>query len=73
MSDCFDDTHWLVYKSSGGLEDNSPGGHRKVSAVVQSGGIVWLSAGAAPSSVPPPVVLAQQARNELVLPAPGLS
>ena len=39
--DCFDDTHWLVYKSSGGLENNVPGGHRKVTAVVQDMNGVW--------------------------------
>jgi hypothetical protein len=39
--DCFDDTHWLVYKASGGLENNVPGGHRKVTAVVQDMNGVW--------------------------------
>lgn len=34
VSDCFDDTHWLAYKTTGGLENNVPGGHRQVSAVV---------------------------------------
>ena len=34
VSDCFDDTHWLAYKATGGLENNVPGGHRKISAVV---------------------------------------
>lgn len=32
--DCFDDTHWLNYRATGGLEDNIPGGHRRVTAVV---------------------------------------
>ena len=36
------------------------------------GGIVWLPSGVAPGSVPPPVVLAEQARNELTLPAPRI-
>jgi hypothetical protein len=31
--DCFDDTHWLNYKSTGGLQDKIPGGHRRVTAV----------------------------------------
>lgn len=39
--DCFDDTHWLVYKVSGGLENTVPGGHRRVTAVVQDLGGVW--------------------------------
>jgi hypothetical protein len=34
VSDCFDDTHWLAYKATGGLANNVPGGHRKISAVV---------------------------------------
>ena len=34
VSDCFDDTHWLAYKTTGGLENNVPGGHRQVTAVV---------------------------------------
>lgn len=39
--DCFDDTHWLVYKGVGGLADNTPGGHRKVTANLQDRGGVW--------------------------------
>lgn len=34
--DCFDDSHWLIYKASGGLQDAQPGGHRRVTAVVQT-------------------------------------
>lgn len=43
--DCFDDTHWLVYKVSGGLENAVPGGHRRVTAVVQDVGGVWKVTG----------------------------
>jgi hypothetical protein len=41
VSDCFDDTHWLAYKASGGLENNVPGGHRQVSAVVTDTNGTW--------------------------------
>ncbi len=48
--DCSDDTHWLVYKTSGGLQNNIPGGHRRTTAVVQEVGEQWkvtkLDAGA---------------------------
>jgi hypothetical protein len=36
------------------------------------GGIVWLPTGAAPGSLPDPVVLARQARNKLQLPSPQI-
>jgi hypothetical protein len=41
VSDCFDDTHWLAYKTTGGLENNVPGGHRQVTAVVSDIGGTW--------------------------------
>src|ERR1700733_5468632 len=41
LSYCFDDTHWLAYKATGGLENNGPGGHRQVSAVVTDINGVW--------------------------------
>ena len=41
VSDCFDDTHWLAYKATGGLENNVPGGHRHVSAVVTDIAGTW--------------------------------
>ena len=41
ISDCFDDTHWLVYKDTGGLQDNVPGGHRRIQATVVDTGGVW--------------------------------
>jgi hypothetical protein len=41
VSDCFNDTHWLAYMSSGGLENNVPGGHRHVSAVVTNVNGTW--------------------------------
>ncbi|MHB8452696.1 MAG: hypothetical protein ACYDAQ_19920, partial [Mycobacteriales bacterium] len=48
--DCSDDSHWLVYRAAGGLENNVPGGHRRVTAVVREVGGVWkvteLSTGA---------------------------
>ena len=41
ITDCFDDTHWLEYKTSGGLVNNTPGGHHATTAVVQESGGVW--------------------------------
>lgn len=41
LVDCLDDTHWLVYKDGGGLQDNVPGGHRRVTATVADAGGVW--------------------------------
>jgi len=39
--DCFDDTHWLNYKVTGGLQNNVPGGlHRTTATVVDADG-VW--------------------------------
>jgi hypothetical protein len=39
--DCADDSHWLVYKASGGLKDDIPGGHRRVTATVQYAAGAW--------------------------------
>lgn len=37
--DCVNDEKWLVYKASGGLADDEPGGkHQTTAAVVRSGG-----------------------------------
>jgi hypothetical protein len=41
VSDCFNDTHWLAYKATGGLENNVPGGHRQVTAVVTNSDGTW--------------------------------
>jgi hypothetical protein len=39
--DCIDDTHWLVYKKTGGLENHVPGGHRKVTASLAQRSGIW--------------------------------
>jgi hypothetical protein len=39
--DCSDDTHWLVYKAAGGLQNNVPGGHRRITATVTETAGVW--------------------------------
>jgi hypothetical protein len=39
--DCFDDTHWLEYKTSGGLVNKIPGGHHATEAIVQESAGVW--------------------------------
>jgi hypothetical protein len=41
IADCFDDTHWLEYKTSGGLVNNIPGGRRATEAIVQESAGVW--------------------------------
>lgn len=41
VSDCFDDTHWVEYKTSGGLAKNTPGGRRKTTAVLAKKDGVW--------------------------------
>ncbi|MBF6556036.1 MAG: hypothetical protein IVW52_07630 [Acidimicrobiales bacterium] len=39
IGDCFDDTHWVEYNTSGGLAKNAPGGRRATTAsLVRSGG-----------------------------------
>lgn len=39
--DCFDDTHWLNYKTSGGLQDHVPGGRHATTAVLSKDNGVW--------------------------------
>ena len=41
ISDCFDDTHWLEYKTSGGLVNNIPGGQHATMAIVMDTGGTW--------------------------------
>ena len=39
IADCFDDAHWVEYKTSGGLAKNTPGGRRTTTAgLVKSSG-----------------------------------
>jgi hypothetical protein len=47
ITDCFDDTHWLEYKKSGGLVNNIPGGHHATEAIVQEIGGTWKVSGLA--------------------------
>jgi hypothetical protein len=39
--DCADTTNWLNYRPNGQLEDNIPGGRRRVQALVLKKGGVW--------------------------------
>jgi hypothetical protein len=39
--DCFDDTHWLEYKTSGGLAKNAPGGRRATTAILVKTSGTW--------------------------------
>ena len=39
--DCFDDTHWLEYKTSGGLAKNTPGGRRATTAELVKTSGTW--------------------------------
>jgi hypothetical protein len=41
ITDCVDDTHWLEYRTSGVLVNNTPGGHHATAAVVQESAGVW--------------------------------
>ena len=41
ITDCFDDTHWIEYKTSGGLEKNAPGGRRSTTADLVRMGRTW--------------------------------
>ena len=41
ITDCFDDTHWLEYKTEDGLVNSTPGGHHATTAVVQDITGVW--------------------------------
>ena len=45
IEDCFDDTHWLEYKTSGGRAKNTPGGRRSTTAhLVRTSG-TWKVSG----------------------------
>ena len=39
--DCFNDTNWLNYKVSGGLQNNVPGGRHHTTATVEDTAGVW--------------------------------
>jgi hypothetical protein len=41
ITDCFDNTHWIEYKASGGLEKNAPGGRRSTTADLVRMGRAW--------------------------------
>jgi hypothetical protein len=41
ITDCFDDTHWLEYKTGGELVNTIPGGHRATTAIVIDTGGLW--------------------------------
>jgi hypothetical protein len=41
ITDCFDDTQWLEYKTGGDLVNKAPGGHHATTAVVQDSAGVW--------------------------------
>jgi len=41
ISDCVDDSQWLLYKKSGQLADDEPGGRRQAVAKVEKAGDVW--------------------------------
>jgi hypothetical protein len=41
VTDCFDDTHWLEYTSSGALAKNAPGGRRATTADLLEVGGTW--------------------------------
>jgi len=41
ISDCFDDTRWLEYKTNGALANNTPGGHHATTAIVQESAGTW--------------------------------
>jgi hypothetical protein len=41
VTDCVDDTHWVEYKTSGGLANNAPGGRRATTAELVRKAGVW--------------------------------
>jgi hypothetical protein len=41
VADCFDDTHWVEYKTSGGLAKNAPGGRRSTTAQLVKASGTW--------------------------------
>lgn len=51
VADCLDDSNWLLYKSNGELEDNTPGGRHKVVATVNKVNGEWKVTAFAESGV----------------------
>lgn len=41
VTDCFDDTHWIEYTTSGGLAKNKPGGRRATTADLVKKDGIW--------------------------------
>jgi hypothetical protein len=41
ITDCFDSRHWLDYKTTGGLTNNTPGGQHSTAAIVTDAGGSW--------------------------------
>jgi hypothetical protein len=41
IGDCFDDTDWVEYNTSGGLAKNAPGGRRATTATLVKSGGTW--------------------------------
>jgi len=41
VTDCVDDSHWIEYKTSGGLAKNAPGGRRDTTASLKKSAGVW--------------------------------
>jgi hypothetical protein len=41
ITDCFDDTHWIEYKTNGKLQKNAPGGRRSTTADLVRIGRTW--------------------------------
>jgi hypothetical protein len=41
ITDCVDDTHWLEYKTTGGLLNSVPGGRHATTAIVKIVGTTW--------------------------------
>jgi hypothetical protein len=41
VADCFDDTHWIEYQTSGKPAKNSPGGHRSTTAQLVKTSGIW--------------------------------
>lgn len=41
VTDCFDDTHWLEYRTAGGLAKNTPGGRRATTAQLVKHAGTW--------------------------------
>jgi hypothetical protein len=41
ITDCFDNTHWIEYKTNGTLQENAPGGRRATTANLVRIGSSW--------------------------------